>query len=300
MAKVNPEQLEAEAQQMIAEMKGEVEAPQEEDTPEAQPEVEAQAPEEPTDTAREVEQAPVEDSESGEMSETDLALKKADERYRNAQKKMTQATQESADLRRLLEETNAELKNLKRQLAEKDVDLEKLKAVREEYPDLAGPILDMVDKTQAQVAEQNEELERLRQMRDQEEVNAAQAAHMARIREAHPDLDEIIQTGDWADWLEGQDAAVHEWVRAGSSNDITAVLNKFKSDMGFGQPTPQERALDKAKAVAEPKLPKSRKPDTGAGQKVWSAADIKSMSLKDFESNEAEILQAWRQGTVQR
>ena len=300
MAKVNPEQLEAEAQQMIAEMKGEVEAPQEEDTPEAQPEVEAQAPEEPTDTAREVEQAPVEDSESGEMSETDLALKKADERYRNAQKKMTQATQESADLRRLLEETNAELKNLKRQLVEKDVDLEKLKAVREEYPDLAGPILDMVDKTQAQVAEQNEELERLRQMRQQEEVDAAQAAHMARIRDAHPDLDEIIQTGDWADWLEAQDAAVHEWVRAGSSNDITAVLNKFKSDMGFGQPTPQERALDKAKAVAEPKLPKSRKPDTGAGQKVWSAADIKSMSLKDFESNEAEILQAWRQGTVQR
>tara|TARA_B100001093_G_scaffold139224_2_gene131776 strand:+ start:2367 stop:3269 length:903 start_codon:yes stop_codon:yes gene_type:complete len=300
MAKVNPEQLEAEAQQMIAEMKGEAEAPQAEDTPEAQPEVEAQAPEEPTDTAREVEQAPVEDSESGEMSETDLALKKADERYRNAQKKMTQATQESADLRRLLEETNAELKNLKRQLVEKDVDLEKLKAVREEYPDLAGPILDMVDKTQAQVAEQNEELEQLRQMRQQEEVNAAQAAHMARIREAHPDLDEIIQTGDWADWLESQDAAVHEWVRAGSSNDITAVLDKFKSDMGFGQPTPQERALEKAKAAAEPKLPKSRKPDTGAGQKVWSAADISKMSLKDFEANKDSIMSNWRQGNIQR
>ena len=70
--------------------------------------------------------------------------------------------------------------------------------------------------------------------------------------------------------------------------------------MGFGQQTPQERVLDKAKAVAEPKLPKSRKPDTGAGQKVWSAADIKSMSLKDFESNQAEILEAWRQDNIRR
>ena len=300
MAKVNPEQLEAEAQEMMARLKGEVEAPQEEDTQSPEPEIEAQAPEEPTDTAEEIEQAPVEDSESGEMSETDQALKKADERYRNAQRKMTQATQESADLRRALEETQGQLKNLQRQLAEKDVDLEKLKAVREEYPDLAGPILDMVDRTQAQVAEQNEELEQLRRMREQEAVDAAQAAHMARIRDAHPDLDDIVQTGDWADWLETQGAEVHHWVREGSSNDVIKVLSDFKSDMGFGQPTPQEKALDKAKAVAEPKLPKSRKPDTGAGQKVWSAADIKAMSLKDFETYRGDIMEAWRQDNIRR
>jgi chromosome segregation ATPase len=298
--KVDPAKLEAEAQELMAKYKGEDPAPQEEETPEEiLPEVEAQAPEEPTETAEEPVEAPVED-ERGESSETELALKKADERYKNAQRKMTQATTEAKELRRANEQVMAELGELKRQLAEKDVDLEKLKQVREEYPDLASPILDVVEKTQAQVAEQNAELEELRRMRQQEQIDLAQAEHMARIREAHPDLDDIVQSGDWADWLEVQDAQVQSWVEAGSSNDVNAALYKFKSDMGFGQPTPQERVLEKAKAAAEPKLPKSRKPDTGAGQTVWSAADIKRMSLQDFEANQDQLMDAWRQGKIRR
>lgn len=298
--KVDPAKLEAEAQEIMARVKGQVEEPQEEETPEQpEPEVEAQAPEEPTDTAEEPVEAPVED-ERGELSETELALKKADERYKNAQRKMTQATTEAKELRRLHEQTMAELGELKRQLAEKDVDLEKLKQVREEYPDLAAPILDQMERTQAQVAETNAELEELRRMRQQEQIDLAQAEHMARIREAHPDLDDIVQSGDWADWLEIQDASIQSWIESGSSNDVNAALYKFKSDMGFGQPTPQERALEKAKAAAEPKLPKSRKPDTGAGQKIWSAADIKRMSLQDFEANTDELMDAWRRGQIRR
>lgn len=298
--KVDPAKLEAEAQEMMARIKGQVEEPQEEDTPEQPvPEVEAQAPEEPAETAEEPVEALTED-DSGEASEVDSAVKKAEERYKNAQRKMTQATTEAKELRRLHEQTMAELGNLKRQLAEKDVDLEKLKQVREEYPDLAAPILDQMERTQAQVAETNAELEQLRQMREQEAISQAQDAHMARIREAHPDLDDIVQSGDWADWLEVQDASIQSWIESGSSNDVNAALYKFKSDMGFGQPTPQERVLEKAKAAAEPKLPKSRKPDTGAGQKVWSAADIKSMSLKDFEANQGALMDAWRQGQIRR
>lgn len=298
--KVDPAKLEAEAQELMAQLKGEVPAPQEEETPEeVQLEVDLQAPEEPTETAEEPVEAPVED-ERGELSETESALKKADERYKNAQRKMTQATTEAKELRRMHEQTMAELTNLKRQLAEKDVDLEKLKQVREEYPDLAAPILDQMERTQAQVAETNAELEQLRQMREQEAIGQAQDAHMARIREAHPDLNDIVQSGDWADWLEVQDASIQGWIESGSSNDVNVALYKFKSDMGFGQPTPQERALEKAKAAAEPKLPKSRKPDTGAGQKIWSAADIDKMSLKDFETNRGDIMEAWRRDNIRR
>ena len=298
--KVDPAKLEAEAQELMAQLKGEVPAPQEEETPEeVQLEVDLQAPEEPTETAEEPVEAPVED-ERGELSETESALKKADERYKNAQRKMTQATTEAKELRRMHEQTMAELTNLKRQLAEKDVDLEKLKQVREEYPDLAAPILDVMERTQAKVDEQHAELEALRNMREQDAVQEAQNAHMDRIREAHPDLDSIVQSGDWADWLEVQNAEIHHYVESGSSNDVNAALYKFKSDMGVGQPTPQERALEKAKAAAEPKLPKSRKPDTGAGQKIWSVADIDKMSLKDFEANRGDIMEAWRRDNIRR
>lgn len=298
--KVDPAKLEAEAQELMAQLKGEVPAPQEEETPkEVQLEVDLEAPEEPTETAEEPVTAPVED-ERGELSETELAVKKADERYKNAQRKMTQATTEAKELRRTNEQVMAELDQLKRQLAEKDVDLEKLKQVREEYPDLAAPILDQMERTQAKVDQQHAELESLRNMREQDAVQEAQDAHMARIRDAHPDLDDIVQSGDWVDWLEVQNAQVQNWIEAGSSNDVNAALYKFKSDMGVGQPTPQERVLEKAKAAAEPKLPKSRKPDTGAGQKVWSRAEIKAMSLKDFEANQDAVMEAWRQDQIRR
>jgi hypothetical protein len=213
---------------------------------------------------------------------------------------MTQATTEAKELRRMHEQTMAELNNLKRQLAEKDVDLEKLKQVREEYPDLAAPILDAMERTQAQVAETNAEIEQLRQVRDQEVQAQAQEQHMALIREAHPDLDDIVQSGDWADWLEVQNDEMQRYAERGNVPEVVYLLNKFKSDIGFRQPTPQERALEKAKAAAEPKLPKSRKPDTGAGQKVWSAVDIKRMSLQDFEANQDALMDAWRQGQIRR
>lgn len=298
--KVDPAKLEAEAQELMAKYKGEDPAPQEEETPEElQPEFKAQAPEEPTDTAEEPAEAPVED-ERGELSETELALKKADERYKNAQRKMTQATTEAKELRRMHEQAMAELHNLKRQLAEKDVDLEKLKQVREEYPDLAAPILDAMERTQAQVAETNAELEQLRQVRDQEVQAKAQEQHMALIREAHPDLDDLVQSGDWADWLEVQNDEMQRYAERGNVPEVVYLLNKFKSDMGFGQQTPQERALERAKAAAEPKLPKSRKPDTGAGQKIWSRAEINAMSLKDWEANQDAVMEAWRQDRIRR
>lgn len=298
--KVDPAKLEAEAQELIAQYKGEVPAPQPEETPEeVQLEAEPAAPEEPAETAEQPVEAPVED-ERGELSEAELAIKKADERYKNAQRKMTQATTEAKELRRMNEQVMAELGQMKRQLAEKDVDLEKLKQVREEYPDLAAPILDVMERTQAKVDEQHAELEALRNMREQDAVQEAQTAHMDRIREAHPDLDSIVQSGDWADWLEVQNAEIHHYVESGSSNDVNAALYKFKSDMGVGQPTPQERVLEKAKAAAEPKLPKSRKPDTGAGQKIWSVADIDKMSLKDFEANRGDIMEAWRRDNIRR
>lgn len=298
--KVDPAKLEAEAEEMMAQLKGTAQAPQQEETPEQpEPEVVAQAPEEPADTAEETQQAPTED-ESGETSDVELALKKADERYKNAQRKMTQATTEAKELRRQNEQVWAELQSLKRQLEEKDVDLEKLKQVREDYPDLAAPILDLMERTQAQVAEQNAELERLRQMRNQEDIAKAQDQHMALIREAHPDLDNFVGSGDWADWLEIQNDEMHRYAEEGSVPEVIYLLNKFKSDMGIGVPTPQERALEKAKAAAEPKLPKSRKPDTGAGNKIWSRDEIKKMSMREFDAHEAEILEAWKRQSIRR
>lgn len=298
MAKVNPEALEAEAQEMIREAKG-LSAEPEGDTPQEPEARRSTAPKESADTAESEQEIHSEDT-GDDVSEEELAQKKADDRYRNAQRKMTQATTEAKELRRQNEQIIAEMEKLKNQLAEKDVDVQALKQVREEYPDLAAPILDEMERTQAKVAEATGALEQLQQMRHDEAQRTAQSAHMDLIRESHPDLDSIVGTGDWDDWLELQNGQVHQWVESGSSNDVIAVLTKFKVDSGYAQPTPQERALEKGRAAAEPKLPKSRKPNTGSGKQAWSVADITKMSNTDFEKNQEAILAAMSKGEIRQ
>lgn len=298
MAKVNPEALEAEAQEMIRAAQG-ISAEPEGDTPQEAQAREAAAPKESEDTAESEQEIPTEDA-GDDVSEEELAQKKADDRYRNAQRKMTQATTEAKELRRQNEQIMAELGKLKNQLAEKDVDVQALKQVREEYPDLAAPILDEMERTQAKVAETTGALEQLQQMRHEEAQRTAQAAHMDLIRESHPDLDSIVGTGDWDDWLELQNGQVHQWVESGSTNDVVAVLTKFKVDSGYGEPTAQERALAKGKAAAEPKLPKTRKLNTGSGKQTWTVADITRMSNIDFEKNQESILAAMNKGEIRQ
>ena len=68
---------------------------------------------------------------------------------KGAQSRMT--TQEAADLRRQNEDMLRNLTELKGQLAEKERDTAKLAQIQEEYPDIAGPLLDELSRTQAEV-----------------------------------------------------------------------------------------------------------------------------------------------------
>ena len=87
-------------------------------------------------------------------------------------------------------------------------------------------------------------------------------------------------------------------IQSGSSNDVNAVLHRYKSDIGLEVETPQERALAKAKSVAEPKLPKARKPKTEGGKKLFTVDEIKRMPLKEFEKHQSEIMQAMKAGRI--
>jgi hypothetical protein len=76
------------------------------------------------------------------------------------------------------------------------------------------------------------------------------------------------------------------------------VLQKFKTDMGIGEPTPQEKVLEKARKVAEPKLPSARKTNTKAGKKTWTVEEIKAMPNREFEKHQAEIMEAYAQNQI--
>lgn len=296
----DPERLEAEAKELLSKLtETEEESP---DIEEETEEVEALAEEtpEPTDTVEvEADEAPAFEEESGEVSQMQDRLDKAEKAMKGAQARMTKATQEAAELRKLNADLMQAVGDLKGQLEERQKDNESLAKIREEYPDIAGPLLDELSRTQAEVSSTKQALAAEEQRRQDALTAQAQAEHFDRIRAVHPDVDQLIETADWINWLEVQDSRTHEWIERGSSNDVNAVLYRFKADMGMKPPTPQEQALEKARAVAEPKMPKTRKPKTG-GKKTWTIDEIKRMPNRDFEKYQAEIMKAMEQGAIRR
>ena len=305
MAKRNdPERLEAEAKELYEQLtQAPEETPQDdqpvEDTSEEQEEMQVEAPE-PTDTVEtQAEEEPVQE-ESGEESELRSALEKAEKAMKGAQARMTKATQEAAELRKANEQMMQTIAGLKSQVEESARDTSKLAQIREDYPDLAGPLLDELERTRQEVTNTKEQLSQAEQAkRDEQEAKAAEA-HFERIRAEHPDVDQIIETADWMNWLEEADAQTKQWIQTGSSNDVNSVLYRFKSDMGMKPPTPQERTLEKAKKVAEPKMPKARKSNMKGDKKVWTVQEITAMPNHVFEKHKDEILQAWNTGSIRR
>lgn len=305
MAKRNdPEQLEAQAKELYEQMtQAPEETPQDdqpvEDTPEEQEELQVEAPE-PTDTVEaQAEEEPVQE-ESGEESELRSALEKAEKAMKGAQARMTKATQEAAELRKANEQMMQTIAELKSQVEESARDTSKLAQIREDYPDLAGPLLDELERTRQEVTNTKEQLSQAEQAKREEQEAKAAEAHFDRIRAEHPDVDQLIETADWMNWLEEADAQTKQWVQTGSSNDVNSVLYRFKSDMGMKPPTPQERTLEKAKQVAEPKMPKARKSKTKGDKKMWTVQEITAMPNHVFEKHKDEILQAWNTGSIRR
>lgn len=294
----DPDALEAEAKQLLDKMMGVTPEPSAEDTQEEQTEIVQEAPES-EDTAETI----AEDTESdgsGEPEDLRLALQKAEKAMKGAQSRMTKATQETADLKRQNADLLVLLTELKSEAAKSERDSGKLDQLREDYPDLAAPLLDELARTQTQLDAQKEALAKQEQSKIDAQTDKAAQAHFDRIEAEHPDVNDLIETADWLNWLEDQDYATKQWIQTGSSNDVNSVLYRFKADMGVEVQTPQERVLAKAKAVAEPKLPKARTPKTKGGQKLWTVDEIKRMPNQEFEKHQAEIMQAMGSGNIRR
>jgi chromosome segregation ATPase len=302
----DPERLEAEAKELYEQMtKGRTGTPEAdqplEDTPEEPEELQVEAPD-PTDKAETTADEDTEDdSQRGEIeSEEVTALHKAEKAMKGAQARMTKATQEAADLKRQNADLIRSVTELKGQLVETQKDDGKLAQIREDYPDLAGPLLDELKRTQDEVGKAKDALAEQEQSKYRELEDKAQAEHFDRIRAAHPDVDTLIESADWLNWLEDASSQTKEWIQTGSSNDVNSVLNQFKVDMGEPLPTPQEQTLKRARSVAEPKMPKARKANTTGERRTWTVDEIKRMSNEEFEKHQVEILSAQNQGRIRR
>ncbi len=113
---------------------------------------------------------------------------------------------------------------------------ERLAQLREEYPEVAGPLLDHMADLEGTVKElkagatSQQEAEHISSLFEQE----------GELRGAHSDLDQILQSNDYAAWLADQSAMIRGTIEANAQGIVDAasctdILTKFKADTGWGQ-----------------------------------------------------------------
>lgn len=327
MTRNDPDVLEREADELIEQFQREQNGIQEgdqarADTPEDAEEDDQTLTETPSETSESAEGEGDEPAESGEqdepteddpetddVSELREQLRVAEERYRNAQARMTKATQEAATFRReneSLKERITVLESKAEQQSAKptgDADLDKL---MEDFPDVVGPLVAEV-----------RQLKKAFSLKEEKDASSAEQTalerHFAQIDEAHSDWEDIVAQDDWAGWVSRQSPLRQRAAQEGNASEVIELLDSYKRDMGLSpsrqqepeQPDPPQNsdakkseAVERARKIAEPRTPRARQPDPNAGKRVFTQSEIARMPVAEFERLEAEIDLAAAEGRV--
>lgn len=129
---------------------------------------------------------------------------------------------------------------------------EALAQLREDYPDLAGPLLDIIEQ-------QNKKLEGVSKTAgtfEQQQAQAFVTQQEGVLTEQHPDWQEVAKDDRFTGWLDTQpqsvqDAMARNFNAIVDGKDAALVVGRFKQDMGIGTP-----ASDKGGAEQKGRDPK--------------------------------------------
>ena len=278
---------------------------EEEDTPEEVVEDaetspdESQETEETSDQAEEIQE---DDSESEDNDDTSLSAQQWEERYKNAQARMTKATQKEKELEAKIAEMSNKItamesmkseSKVEKQIEEVGVDLSQ---IAKDYPEIVEPLQKYVD---SRIALVNQKLQQTTSEVLKSQQEEADRIHQSKISEAHPDWQSVSATEDFNLWLDRQSGMWRNAAKEGEAEDVIALLSKYKTDMGLVSKTVSKAELvEKAKQNVEPSLSKARKQNLGSSKKVWTAQEIGKLSDKQFAKLEKEIDLAYAEGRV--
>lgn len=276
-----------------------------EDTPEEVVEDAETSPDESQETEEtsdQIEEIQEDDSESEDNDDTSLSAQQWEERYKNAQARMTKATQKEKELEAKIAEMSNKItamesmkseSKVEKQIEEVGVDLSQ---IAKDYPEIVEPLQKYVD---SRIALVNQKLQQTTSEVLKSQQEEADRIHQSKISEAHPDWQSVSVTEDFNLWLERQSGMWRNAAKEGEAEDVIALLSKYKTDMGLVSKTVSKAELvEKAKQNVEPSLSKARKQNLGSSKKVWTAQEIGKLSDKQFAKLEKEIDLAYAEGRV--
>jgi hypothetical protein len=273
-----------------------------EDTPEEIVEEAENSPDESQDTEEAIDQPEEEIQEEEVKSDKGLSAKQWEERYKNAQAKMTKSTQREKELEAKVVEMDNKLKAMEAMKSETRIEQQKeevnvdLSEIVKDYPEIVQPLQKYVDARIAAVDQRvNQATEDVLNARKED----ADKKHFGTIADAHPDYQSISQSEDFNLWLGRQSRMWQNAAADGDAEDVVSLLSKYKKDLGLiSKNVSKKELVEKAKQNVEPSLSKARKQNLGSSKKIWTAQEIGRLSDKEFRKLEKEIDLAYSEGRV--
>lgn len=139
--------------------------------------------------------------------------------------------------------------------------LKALDAVEKDFPDVAKPFRQVINRLTETVKTVRGETSSLRQERKADVEDATVESQNAFIRQHHQDFDAIAGSTDFYAWVEKQPAFVKNAVKRNTNTvldpqEIVDVVSAFKRDTGRTTPEPSARAdtpLNPSTPTADPK-----------------------------------------------
>tara|TARA_R100001126_G_C4871114_1_gene173077 strand:+ start:365 stop:1336 length:972 start_codon:yes stop_codon:yes gene_type:complete len=275
---------------------------EEEDTPEEIVEEAENSPDESQDTEEAIDQPEEEIQEEEVKSDKGLSATQWEERYKNAQAKMTKSTQREKELEAKVVEMDNKLKAMEAMRSETRIEQQKeevnvdLSEIVKDYPEIVQPLQKYVDARIAAVDQRvNQATEDVLNARKED----ADKKHFGTIADAHPDYQSVSQSEDFNLWLGRQSRMWQNAASDGDAEDVVSLLSKYKKDLGLiSKNVSKKELVEKAKQNVEPSLSKARKQNLGSSKKIWTAQEIGRLSDKEFRKLEKEIDLAYSEGRV--
>jgi hypothetical protein len=176
---------------------------------------------------------------------------------------------------------------------------EELEQFRTDYPDLYETVESVAHlRSQKEV----QALQQKMQAIEEREAMIARREAETKLRERHPDFEDIRGDDGFHEWAKGQPEEIQNWIYNNPDNVGLAsrAIDFYKMEMGIAintQPKAQSSRQKSNRNAADMVSTKTTTVDTKQ-PKVWTRREIAALSMDDYDRYEKEIDQAVMEGRV--
>ena len=173
---------------------------------------------------------------------------------------------------------------------------EELEEFKNSYPDVyevVETVAHMQSESKAKVLE-----ERLSKLQERETEISQQEAEK-RLKEKHPDFDDVRNSDDFHGWAKEQPKSIQDWIykNADDADLASRAIDLFKKDIGLNTPEKKKSSSKQTKSAADMVSTKTTSVEP-TQEKIWSEKEIAAMSMAEFDKYESEISEAMQQGRI--